>query len=85
MDIETLKTIVVIRSKEQLKKQIAENGGIESINIITLRKAVDYVYTSSFINSSRDKRAIISNYITILRMMINVALDDVESWSASNL
>ena len=60
-------------------------GGYESINISTLRKAVDNMSSNPHYNNPKDHKMIFSNYLFIISKIASIINEDITEYLKSEL
>lgn len=84
MELNILKGLIVT-SKNLLNDYIVANGGYESINISTLRKAVDNMSSNPHYNNPKDHKMIFSNYLFIISKIASIINEDITEYLKSEL
>lgn len=76
---------LIVTSKNLLNGYIVTNGGYESINISTLRKAVDNMSSNPHYNNPKDHKMIFSNYLFIISKIASIINEDITEYLKSEL
>jgi len=76
---------LIVTSKNLLNDYIVANGGYESINISTLRKAVDNMSSNPHYNNPKDHKMIFSNYLFIISKIASIINEDITEYLKSEL
>lgn len=76
---------LIVTSKNFLNGYIVANGGYESINISTLRKAVDNMSSNPHYNNPKDHKMIFSNYLFIISKIASIINEDITEYLKSKL
>lgn len=76
---------LIVTSKNLLNSYIIANGGYESINISTLRKAVDNMSSNPHYNNPKDHKMIFSNYLFIISKIASIINEDITEYLKSEL
>lgn len=76
---------LIVTSKNLLNGYIVDNGGYESINISTLRKAVDNMSSNPHYNNPKDHKMIFSNYLFIISKIASIINEDITEYLKSEL
>jgi len=76
---------LIVTSKNLLNVYIVANGGYESINISTLRKAVDNMSSNPHYNNPKDHKMIFSNYLFIISKIASIINEDITEYLKSEL
>jgi hypothetical protein len=84
MELNILESLIVT-SKNLLNCYIIANGGYESINISTLRKAVDNMSSNPHYNNPKDHKMIFSNYLFIISKIASIINEDITEYLKSEL
>lgn len=76
---------LIVTSKNLLNDYIVANEGYESINISTLRKAVDNMSSNPHYNNPKDHKMIFSNYLFIISKIASIINEDITEYLKSEL
>ena len=76
---------LIVTSKNLLNGYRVANGGYESINISTLRKAVDNMSSNPHYNNPKDHKMIFSNYLFIISKIASIINEDITEYLKSEL
>ncbi len=76
---------LIVTPKNLLNSYMVANGGYESINISTLRKAVDNMSSNPHYNNPKDHKMIFSNYLFIISKIASIINEDITEYLKSEL